>query len=105
MRKLTPGFADWPQPSELKPFEGRRVRLVIRHQVIREWADNGEWTGELVSAHADWWTCLLRLADGTRKFLDLRNVVEWEVSEHEQPALLQSPEGNLVGPAPALDVR
>lgn len=81
MKRLTPGWHDWPWPRELKPFEGRRVRLVIRHRGIRDWRDNGEWEGTLVKAHADWWCCLLRLDDGRMKFLDIRNVIEWEVPE------------------------
>jgi hypothetical protein len=71
--------ADWPKAEDLKPFEGRRVRVEIRHRYLREWADNGTWKGLLVSANADWWTCLLRLDDGALKFLDVRNTATWEV--------------------------
>jgi hypothetical protein len=70
---------DWPRPEELKPAEGRRVRIVIRHRCFPEWADNGTWEGTLVKAHADWWTCQLRLDDGADKFLDLRPATEWSV--------------------------
>jgi hypothetical protein len=70
-------YPGWPRPEELRPLEGQRVRLVVRHRGIPSWADNGTWEGTLVKAHADWWTCLLRLDDGSHKFLDLRPVTEW----------------------------
>lgn len=71
---------DWPKAEDLKPFEGRRIRIVIDHRYLREWADNGPWEGILVDANADWWTCLLLLDDNTLKFLDVRNTASWEAA-------------------------
>lgn len=85
IRTYTCGLGDWPRYDDIRPHEGKQIRMVSEGSFFDA---PGTYSGTLVKAHADWWACLLKL-DGTAgryKFLELRHVTEWEVADDGDPA-------------------